>query len=1516
MADATQPRLKARQPQRKATDSASRDRPRAPVPAAGQPDPASCRAQIEPNLDALRFPLRGSRLIEASAGTGKTYTLALLYIRLVLGHGQREGEVAPEAVTAFHRPLMPPNILVVTFTEAATKELRERIRARLVDAAECFEAGGKEGTDGGPDAATGAGTEIGAEIGAGRKAAPKSGTAARTERGDALQGEEGAHGGVDTDDPLLRLRRDYPAQDWPRCARLLQQAAAWMDEAMIATIHGWCQRMLQEHAFATRGLFEPELVTDQTDLLLETLRDYWRLHFYALEPEDARSLREVAVSPEALHRLLSAWLSQREAPFSFQGQPLASDRLAEALRARRAYHERLRAVCALEDAAREAWKKDRHRIETKLKALRPALNGTYHASANEAKFADFLEQAARWSEGGEAPTPLKHFAQGAFVFKAKAAVQEQPDHPVFEAIASWRQAADDLGAADNADAPSLEACLLAHAAAWLGRELPRRLRQRAEMGFDELLRDLEAALNPAESNADACAQAKALAATIRRQFPVALIDEFQDTDPIQYRIFDAVYGVAENRQDSALILIGDPKQSIYGFRGADIHAYLAARAATAGRHHSLTVNYRSTSALVAACNRFFGQAERHERGAFRFRPAPEADNPIPYVRVSAKDRGTRLIVDRAPASAMTFWSLGEAAIGTDDYRQQMAEVAATAVRDWLDQARARRTGLQGPNGFRPLKPRDIAILVKDRKEAEPMRRALAARGIHSVYLSDRDSVFDTREAADLLHWLRACAAPSDERLVRAALGTNTLGLPLAALARLQQDELGWEQRVERFAEYHRLWQRRGVLAMLHQFMHDEALPARLLARDGGERILTNLLHLAEWLQQSASALDGEQALIRHLAEHLGAGGEEFVVRLESDAELIQVATIHKSKGLQYPLVLLPFICGWREIDGHTRQVSYRPPPVAAEPGAEVPAASAAQVPAALATQVPAALAAQVPAEAPVEASVGLAASAASKRPSRYLEVAGHRQFPQAWDAADDDRLSEEMRLLYVAVTRAEHAVWLGMAPLKRGNAKSPQLHKSAIGYVLTGGKPLADAEALWAVLDRLCGPEEGADPGTAAVPAATGAAARGASGERAGKTTEGAPVAAAAESAPEAAPGAAPEAVPESAPDANGEVDAGHLTHDAVMVRRPAPAPSSDRLAPAEASSLAAARRPGHQGFARWWIASYSALRRGAPEDQRETLEASTAETARQETALEESVPLQEPPLSVPHEDWPTPPAPPAASALAALHAFPRGSRYGTFLHGLLEWAAAQESHEGGQRRRGFAAAASTARLRRDMLARRCTLRGLGDWRERLEAWLTAFLTRRWTLTGLDDGSGQPPSLALCELRPSQMQVELEFWLPSRDVDSRGLDRLLRAHCLPQQPRPELPPNRLDGLLKGFIDLVFEHQGRYYVLDWKSNWLGADDSAYTPEAMRAAILGHRYDLQYAFYLLALHRQLRARLPDYDYDRHLGGAVYVFLRGSGAPSQGLFTDKPPQVLIEALDRCFAGQDANTPAEVHG
>ena len=218
----------------------------------------------------------------------------------------------------------------------------------------------------------------------------------------------------------------------------------------------------------------------------------------------------------------------------------------------------------------------------------------------------------------------------------------------------------------------------------------------------------------------------------------------------------------------------------------------------------------------------------------------------------------------------------------------------------------------------------------------------------------------------------------------------------------------------------------------------------------------------------------------------------------------------------------------------------------------------------------------------------------------------------------------------------------------------------------------------------------------------------------------------------------------------------------------------------------------------------------------------------------------------------------------------------------------------------GFAAIATNPGRLRDTVARRCQSRGWEAWIEPLTAWLLKLITQPLRLPAL--GDAQPLSVSLAGL--TTCIPEMEFWLAAHCVDTQVIDQEVSAHTLGGAPRPALATNLLNGMLKGFMDLVFAHQGRYYVADYKSNWLGPDAAAYTTEAMSAEILHARYELQYVLYLLALHRLLKVRLPDYDYDRHVGGAVYLFLRGLAAPSQGLHCERPPRELIEALDALFS------------
>lgn len=1202
---------------------------------------------------ALRFPLHGSRLIEASAGTGKTFTISALYLRLILRHG---GDAA------FREPLLPPQILVVTFTDAATRELRDRIRARLVQAAAVF-------------------------------------------RGD---GEP---------DPLLdQLRADFDESAWPDCARRLELAAQWMDEAAVSTIHGWCQRMLREHAFDSGSLFSQTLETDHRELLAEVVRDYWRQHCYPLQGAALSWVAGNWGTPAGLGARLRPLLGE---PGALDPQPLGA--LLE-----RALADRERELAALK-APWAAWADE-------LRGLldRAVADKQVDARKIQARYYNpWLEKLLNWAKGEEARLDLgTGFTRLTPDGLAEAWKGTPPTHPALDAMVGLEAALEGLSDAGDA--------ALHHAAAWVRERFDREKRQRAEMGFDDMLTRLDAALQSENG--------PRLAEVIRRQFPVALIDEFQDTDPLQYRIFDTLYEVEANRDDCGLFMIGDPKQAIYSFRGADIHTYLRARRATVGRHYNLERNFRSSQDMVDAVNGLFLRAENREGGvgAFLFR------DDLPFIPVDAQGRKEHWTLDGESQAALTFWQLAsEEPVAKGGYLDNLAQGAASEIVRLLDLGQQGGAGFTRDGVLTPLRPSDIAVLVRDFNEAQAIRGQLASRGVRSVYLSDKDSVFAAQEARDLLLWLRACAEPDQDRPLRAALASATLGLGLAELERINLDERIWERRVMQFRDYRQRWQRQGVLPMLRQLLQDFALPQRLMGREDGERVLTNLLHLAELLQQAAAELDGELALIRHLGELLAGEGqavEEQVLRLESDEALVRVVTIHKSKGLEYPLVFLPFICAFRPVDD----------------------------------------------KKPLQVHDGERRRLVLKADADTLQ------------RAERERLGEDLRLLYVALTRARHACWLGVTDLKIGNVKKSRLHESALGYLLGGGVPLASSAHLAEWLSPFADPQR-----------------------------------------------------------------------SSVL---PAPEATEQRYRPLEDAHFEPRwRTPARRAAEHWWIASYSALR--LDED-------APTPASRHEDVAPDSLAMQ----NSTDDDSPELAQAPLPASAQGLHRFPRGPNPGTFLHGLLELAAEE----------GFARCVAESSVLREALARRCQRRGLESWIDPLHQWLQALLEQPLAL-----GDGR--SVRLAEL--TQYQPELEFWFEARHVDVQRLDELVQRHELPGLPRQPLRADTLNGMFKGFIDLTFEHEGRYYVADYKSNWLGADDAAYTREAMAAAMAGHRYDLQYVLYVLALHRQLRLRLPEYDYDRHLGGALYLFLR---APGPGVYLARPPRELIEQLDALFLGESVEAVA----
>jgi exodeoxyribonuclease V beta subunit len=1369
-------------------------------------------------LDLIDGPLAGVQLIEASAGTGKTWAICGLVLRLVVEQG-----------------LSVDQVLVVTFTKAATAELRTRIRARLAEALA---------------------------------------TVPRLIHGEPVDDKFLGPWLIG----LIESGRIEPATLLLR----LHAALQCFDEAAIHTIHGYCQRALAEAAFSARLPLEQTLSTDDHALHLQLAADFWRhaVAQAALPPGLAGHLLARGDSPERwatlVRRQLALPLAHSRWPeaLDLDEATLGADAARSAQTAGAAQqdlqtpHARLQ---TLHRTAHALWLRDGRDLLQALQDVAPTLLNARSVNAER------LQAAANaWDAWFAADDPLAPLGERMPLLTADAL-----------RAALKGAAAKAVGAGESPPAPLDHAFLTASAAllhaqaedtARLERErlrLLRRLldaapqamaalkRERRLLAFDDLLGQLHQRLHDDEGG-------PALLRRLRQRYPAALIDEFQDTDPLQWAIFWRLYGpegdrlAAEGRMSGAeapaphahegadddvhggpaaapavdglaperpLFLVGDPKQAIYSFRGADLPTYLRARGQAAAVW-TLADNQRSVGPLITAMNTLW---RRHDR--------PFMQDGLHYQPVGLGEKPRTPLIDRSPqadpaaTAALQLWTWPA---GTDGdpwpLRAQVLPLLLQATAGEIARLlRAARTPLDpatpgGPTqlmlGTRALAAGDIAVLVRSHRQAAQVRQALAALGIGAVELSAA-SIWSSPDAADVERLLAAVLEPTREPLLRAALATPLLGADAAQLQAWAEDESGWLAQMQRFADWRTLWLRQGVGVLLRRLLADAALCARLLARPDGERRMTNLLHLAEALHEAADSLPSPEALLRWLqsrrAEPAASGDERTQLRLESDRHLVQIVTIHRSKGLEYPLVFCPFL----------------------------------------------GLAAAAPPEAPAcDGTVWRD----PEDPTGRLVVDWRtqvdpkdgrlRRLSQMSTALAADRAAEELRLIYVALTRAVH-----------------RCHLPVGGYRVASGRGFSARQAGHGLLNWLAAGSAEIEPATAWLTRDIKAP------QQAAIDTAWATLAAAV-TAP-----SPPQVDTPTRDPMDAQVDG-----QAAIAVRALPFPPALPLDLTDGGRpIAHVALPTPERLPRGWrIGSYSALLRGATHElSARDHDAHAApgpgpgpgHTAPTPARNTPATPAANPAPPLPTPQPPDPATLPADDPLR----YPRGAEAGDSLHQALEradfgdpsgWpqaaAAALDAYPAllGQALRDARAAQAAPPSPSAGPRPPAAPTDPASLRAALHAGLLRVLDH--TLHTPLPLAGHARPLRLADLPAPQRRAEFEFHLPVDTLDGGRLNALLARH---QVPMPALDARRpLHGYLKGYIDLVFCHEGRWWLLDWKSNHLGLQAADYDRPGLDAAMAREGYHLQHLLYTVALQRWLARRIADWDPQRHFGGVIYLFLRG--------------------------------------
>lgn len=1231
------------------------------------------------NLDSATIPLSGRHLIEASAGTGKTYNITRIYLRLLL-----------------ERELKVEEILLMTFTKDATQELRGRIDAFIREALANWQT-----------------------------------LCVKDKYFQAIS---------------ARINDDSKIEF------LLKRALLFLDEAAIFTIHGFCQRALTQHAFASGLPFNANMSTNSNELVLEATQDWYR-QLGKQNPKDFALVVQFWSTPSAFVSSFAKAISHRSELTVVDGHSIVTNFIQLAKHAQSALDNNMGVIADGLVSHKKAEEQQKRADE--LVALQRWLRQVGECQCEATLLAAITQPM---------PDYLLHGGRHPKAFKSQLG-------QVLSGAKDIKTQVKDLLKKIN-KAKALQ--LVRTAIYQIRLQVKESKAQLNNLDFDDLINTLADCLQSDSLHP----QSNVLAETLLAQYPVALVDEFQDTDPQQFAILQGIYyankqqNSASSRGDinaTALYLIGDPKQAIYGFRGGDIFAYLNARK-DCDYHWLMDTNWRSSPAMVEAYNQVFlkgkGLLDTSNLNQKCNKTQVDGDSVfgygIPYQAVLAGKKAIEATQDLQANSqvkqALQFIHFSD--VGGNGADEKVKQSARPLMATWC--ANEIVSLLSGSGTESTVKPQDIAILVRDGREASDIKEALLKANLASVFLSDRANLFFSEQAKQLIQLLKGILTPEDERLYLSALTCGLLGFSATALYELQQNEPAYQALKFNFFDYREQWHRQGFITMAINLMHQHFDFSTGNALAHKARALTNLLHLFELLQSASQRFLQPQELLYWFEQQCnennsGAASElEAEQRLESDDDLVRIVTQHGAKGLEYPIVFIPFATRHKDpLKFGNKSVSYL--------------------------------------------------EYHNEQGQLCLSLDGEQH---AKMAMANEAYAESIRLLYVAITRAEQRCYI-LTTAFDNYALSP------LGKTLQWLPSQDITQSLQQLVDK--------SPQTISL----------------------------------------------------AQVSLDGITEDINLLQPTA----------TTASSLQVSKFVG-KIERDWWLSSFSALSRnlrhgGVSTPDRDSTALLNVDNTAHSHSNEKQLRFQ----------------------------LAKGAHSGNLLHDILEHCNFSNSANNDN---NLLDSIKWPLVKYGELATGFTENDLVNWLDEIVS------------TPLYSTENQLESFCLNDIAKHKTLRESEFYFPMEKASVAALEKLLTDHRNNNSTinsnsnlaskKVQLPSYKsLKGMMHGFIDLVFEQAGKYYVCDYKSSHLGDSLADYNHEALRDNIEKNYYDLQYLIYSLALHRYLQQKLPNYNADEHFGGIYYLFLRGmsndEGQKGAGVYYRKINSDELNQLDDTFHGKDLN-------
>ncbi|WP_343377647.1 exodeoxyribonuclease V subunit beta [Buchnera aphidicola (Formosaphis micheliae)] len=1166
---------------------------------------------MKKKIDVFNVPLTGTKIIEASAGTGKTFTIIILYLRLLLGINNK---MKCFSVT---------EILIVTFTNTMKEELITRIKKNIYYL-----------------------------------------------RIACIQKK--------TDNPIFNEIISH-ITNLNHAIILLFKAEHQINEASIFTIHSFCLNTLQTNQYQSDIILKKNILDNIYPLYYQATCDFWRTQQLSLTKNISEIILQYWKNPESLLKNVL--------PIIKMSPVIIKPKFKKTITITKYHQQLLNNI----NSFKKKWLSFNKKI---IYLINNQKNNKHIYSKNN--MLRWINKITIWANENTynyyIPKELNYFTTSN-VYKNTLS-SETISHDIFKYIEIFLTMKF-----------SLKEIFLSTAIKKINYLIKKEKKKIECLEFDDLLIYF---LNYFKKYK--------LFKTLHKRYPITIIDECQDINVYQYKIFKKIYCA---QKEYLLIYIGDPKQSIYTFRGSSIFTYFFIKSKIK-EHYYLDTNWRASYDMNNSINILFSKMKN-----------PFCLSPITFkpTKSPKKNINLKLIIKKICQPALRILINTKKNITINDYQQWIAKECASSILYWLSISKQGDALIKKNNLITPLKAEDITILVRNKNEAKIIKKSLDEVNINSTYCSNNNNIYKTTVAKELLYIFQSILEPNNEKLLKRAMITNLLNYNIYDIDNLHKKYQFWSELIDQFNKYKIIWNEKGIYSMIRALLADYYYNYQNITNSHiKNNTITNIIYISELLQNKSRFISSKHILIfwfkNKIFDPIALSQKNYIPQNNYN-NCINIVTFHKSKGLEYNITWIPFSIYFPKSQlniYHSKNVL-----------------------------------------------------------STIIDFSVNQK---NFNQSKKEMLSEEIRLIYVALTRSIIHCSIGIAPvLKKYTTETKNsnncndLHLSALGYILQSGHKY-NIEKFINEIKKMSYVQY-------------------------------------------------------------IEVIYNTLNHHTKK--------KYQQNITKDIYYLYLNRKI--QNY--WCIASYTTLKNIDNLNKEQNI-------IQNKISITKNIQLYHTKYDVYH--------------------FPKGMKYGTFLHKILKL-------------HNFKKTINIQWLINELEQINLSKK----WSPMLQNWITEISHIFFMKNEIN----------LYNLPLNQQIKELEFYLSiSNIVTDVQINKLFKYyHHSSYNISTPLSFNKITGMLTGSIDFIFYWKKKYYIIDYKTNWLGNSVDDYNQKKIKMNIIQNRYDLQYQLYSLALHRYLQHRIKNYQFKLHFGGVFIWFLRAIHHQTNGIFYTLPQKELIEKLHQTF-------------